>query len=893
LTVEQQKNKDSSEPLPSPPLTPEKEAGVFTDFLSNMNEGAVSASRNLSNVQGENSSALRGVASFIAPGLTNKIIQMTSGVNENEATDQQVRDGFDLLKTSQGFLQAVGLIPDSAANAFVGKPLAERAKSQGGTEGFVSAVEAVGTIGPQVASGAIVPKLLQRVSAKGAAGKATTTSTTGGSAASSPGVETFSEGDFDIVFNDRVITTVNDAAKTVLKATDKKKQRLYLDIADSIRGVDSTGAKVNQIDVGAVQDVLARNDMDLETFVQVYKASVSGAGRTLARQSHTSRALSKTLADTNPELAEILLKNSEETATFGTKVFNAWRETDTFRRLAGTSQVVTAARNVAVSVPISAVQALDNAVEKVVTGGFTRDAGKQAFDTIIRYVKSFKAMSPKNQAKFLKQLEKSEGFTAEKLTGGVGIADATTDGALGPVKRVLSVFNRVQEKPLRMAAAEFKLLDMKKAKSIDEIDFAKLTEKELEEVTDYALQVTFANNPTSQTARRALQSFTDFGGTTVAPYPRFMFYNAPRWFLNHSPAGLTKLVMPKNLQMLKDGDPTRAARIISEAVTGTMLLSEALIRRKGENVGDQTQEFSTGDGGKVNLQPFAPLSFYDIVAEAIEDPDTFTGKDAAQIVAGMRSARDTPLEIINEALTDGDAKGAIKRMAGNYVGMMTVPFRQVKDVVSIFDPDESVSRSTKQQPITGKAQSNIPFLSQNLPSRRSLFEGGPITPDKEPAVPGVSTLPDRLNPVTSQFIPVTKEYRPRVESELLKVGIEPYKMYPRTGVDQADRFIVQEVGQLSSSYASQFLDSDMYTQHTTKAGKAKALKELYGSFTKMAKVKMRQDNPQLYARMKVEAQLTELDKQFLDEVGAVPEARMENFIQNGQPLREGRNLLPN
>ena len=420
---------------------------------------------------------------------------------------------------------------------------------------------------------------------------------------------------------------------------------------------------------------------------------------------------------------------------------------------------------------------------------------------------------------------------------------------------------------------------MKGVKTLDEIDFTKLTKEEIEEAADFALEVTFANNPKSEVARNALNAFKDLAPVTtmVAPYARFMFYNSPRWIFNHSPAGLARLVGGKNLdELLTKGDTKRTAKILSEAITGTLAITAAMVHLEGDAAGDKTQEFKTGRGGAVSTTALAPVSLYLTIAKSIKDPDSVKPKEWLELVTSIRSTRGTPLEVLSSLeLGDMDrVKESIKRMAGNYLGMFTVPFRMAKDVASVFDPEEMVRRDTSQRPLLGPSIANIPIISKGLPIASKITEGGATTPDTHPMV--------------SQLTGIAVDFRPEIETALLQAGLNPGKIYPKTGLAEADNYLASEMGFLADQFGRQFLQSELYTGEKTKAGKAIYLKSAFKWMKLAAKQKMQVDNPQLYIRAGIEANLDELEKDFLEQSGALEGTKFKNkegldsFLSTGQ-----------
>ncbi len=717
----------------------------------------------------------------------------------------------------------------------------------------------------------------------------------------------FGDEDFDLRLKDSIIKNINEEAQKVLTHSPKSTRRIYLQIADELK--DGT------IDASSVQGVLKRNNMDMETFIEVFKASASDSGRTLARFSHTKRNLARAFEKENPELAKKLMDEAKKEQTPLDAMVSAITEADTVRRLAGTSQFKTAVRNSLVTIPSIGVGAMDKALEISIRGGFTKDAFKESMMVAGQMAQASRNLNPSVANKTLESLDEippeALGTAKAKLVGRVGIADAEVGGstvgvrldaakkalqkgnkreaageALGAAgdasKKALSFFNRAQEKPLRMAAFELRLLQIKGAKSLDEVDLKKLTKSEVEEALDFALEVTFSNDPKSEAGKNALRAFKSLGPLTpiassVAPYPRFMFYNAPRWMFNHSPLGMLKVAGPTNLKALSDGDTQRTARIMSEALTGTTLMAYGVQNYLNNGGGDKTFEISREDGGQVDMRSFSPLAnYYTVFAKYIVDPDSVEPAEVLEVLTSLRDVDQTPLGLLAgvDRLDMESATTALERTTGNYLGMFSVPFRMAKDTVTAFDPEEQVIRDTFQNPLVAPFLSNLPWASQTLPEARKITEGGTLTPDTPPL----------LSAITGYAV----QYRPEIETAIIRAGLKPGRYYPKTGVKEADQYVVKEVGDLAEEYGARLIKSGEFQDAQSKGSRAKLINSYFAGFRAAALSKMAVERPELYRRVELSKRLDDTtlsilhDEGFLENTPFKDRIGLENFLRTGK-----------
>lgn len=584
-----------------------------------------------------------------------------------------------------------------------------------------------------------------------------------------------------------VTNDVATAAVDAIQGNMDRSRRLFKQVADKLAQ--------GEIQPESMPEILAKWQISPEQFAQVYADTVSASGKTLNQLSRLSKQLSKVF-EGSPEAAALLSSSARETNTWD-KVIEAWYRVENVRRGLLVTQMATAARNAFSQNARIALSASDEIFQSVIRGGTKGNMWKEISGTLEGFGAAWTKLSPQRQARLAEILE-SEGATLAKarlfsqpvheatvrsgLAGKTGqVIDATVSG--------LNIFNRTQEYFFRKLAFEAKLIQLMQKRGLDytRVDPSKIPQRVLEDAVDYAMEMTFSASPKGDAAKELVRVWSRIPGlTTINPFPRFQFGNALPFIVHHSPLGYAKMLSPATLKALASGRPEQFAKSASQATLGTLMLYSAWRLRQSEYAGEKWYELRTPGGKTIDMRPYAPFSTYLLFAEKFIHPERVTWKDWAEAAIGMNRLAGTGLmlaDIIQSKDPETQDK-IITRTIGEYAGSFTVPFRTGKDIVSGVIPEEGVVRDVRDAPIVplpfgfgvnlGPAMRNIPFLSQTLPKAVSPLRQETIRTE---------------HPILRQLTGVSLKTKNALEQELDMLQFDVTRVFPRTGVPEADREI--------------------------------------------------------------------------------------------------------
>ena len=383
----------------------------------------------------------------------------------------------------------------------------------------------------------------------------------------------------------------------------------------------------------------------------------------------------------------------------------------------------------------------------------------------------------------------------------------------------LNVFNRMQEFIFRRAkfAAELDKTLRQKGSSLEQAvrggaEHIKLIdEAAIGGAIDKALEFTFAADPKHNMAKGFVKAVNamPFIGTGVIPYPRFLT-NATSFMFEHSPLGPLQLLGPKARNALIKGDTS----VISKSLAGVASFHIAgeiydKYHKEGNKwyeltFSDETGEEITYDARAYN--PFATLLFmHDVVDKHQRNvvmPDT---REYLESFFGVRGGGPTVTSVeaidgIINGLFDihrGDIKRNIRRGTGavsDILGQYLTPLAVVSDAVGSFDEfmaqqhtmsgeefGEPASEEFVGRDIQGGAGAiNLSPLVNRFPIAKQALPERP-SPTREKASPKLSPLKRQVTGLTE----VAKKNP--VELEVDRLGIQIFKLMPKTGFPNLDR----------------------------------------------------------------------------------------------------------
>lgn len=540
------------------------------------------------------------------------------------------------------------------------------------------------------------------------------------------------------------------------------------------------------------------------------------------------------------------------------------RRWDNMRRVAQTGQIATGVRNTVSQAGYMTMDAMadvaGNQMYRVLKGQLPNNE-QTLFAPLARLGRL--ATSPKEVKRvtgillerFPKQQELMYGSGAGELEILPGV------GEVGPLKWAPEVVTRAGEKAVRWATtlnktAEFaerrvafvtKMEEVAHAKGlkgdINTIPASSFTKAEIEQGVRHALDMTAALAPEHGSRGEAfirLVNAVPFLGTGPIPYPRYLT-NYFRQLYEYSPVnkeGLStifKMLSAKERSAIASGD----TKALAKAVIGGGLLYTGYQMRMSEFAGERPWEFivgkdeTTGKDIVLDTRPYNPFVPYLVVGDffARMKKGTLNEAQAKDYIMGTMGGGfragaglyllDNTAELIKEFSTGvmgGEGvKPSLQRAGKEYIGQLasgyTVPFRVMKDTIAAFDDMENKARATKQDPLTGPAKANIPFVSQTLPEGKRPTQAE--TPQSSYA------------PLARQYLGASFNLKSDIQKELDARGFSYRDILPSQGHPEADQAVSAAMGPLVEAVLPGLIRSQAYKQWRPDERKAALTEHLH------------------------------------------------------------------
>ena len=228
-------------------------------------------------------------------------------------------------------------------------------------------------------------------------------------------------------------------------------------------------------------------------------------------------------------------------------------------------------------------------------------------------------------------------------------------------------------------------------------------------------------------------------------------------------------------------------------------------------------------------------------------------------------------------LNDPRVMDKVERVAGEWVGGFTVPFRTFKDAMSIAGSEEErLYRDTREDPnqLMAATMSNLPFANRDLAPRVSVTTGEPMK-NEAPVLSGVFGLNARTIDA--------------VEEELTTLGLKPSDVAPKTGVPKADRALYRRVGKLTSLYGPQIVKSEAYQKLSPvekriywQGDGTPKNPGFFGRMRKIAKEDLKASNPKLADAIKIHDSMTTNLRALYRERGIDVEQRLRDIADEAE-----------
>jgi hypothetical protein len=638
-------------------------------------------------------------------------------------------------------------------------------------------------------------------------------------------------------------------------------RRLYLQVGELF--------ETGELDAPGLLRELNERGLSMPEYVRdYYLPSVKRGARQMQQLSELAKQLKQT---PGMEDAANLLAKASHTSRF----WDLLQKVEDTRRAMLIGQVKTGVRNLVSQGAASAVDLLEAGMTGGATGmrdqleamgrAFSRKGAAEATDTLLKYRSDLRTA--------MGQFE----YSAPELIDDVPILRAT----IGKFTEMTTFANRWQEMFFRHAKFDTVIRQELRARGLDVAEYMADPRKLddlgiLDTAVERALEATFASSNPSGLGKivngaQLLRPISTF----LTPFPRYMA-NAVSFIAKRNPLSVVRLVT--------ESGRAKSGQVLAEAATGTMLLGGALALRSSDAAGERWYEVKGDDGKRYDLRgfagPFAPYLFAaDLIRQKWETGAiNASGADFVEGMLSMNRLAGTAASVLGWLQGDANdprVSDKIERIAGEWVGGFTVPFRTFKDALAITgDQDEATFRDTREDsPLLAATKQNLPGVGSQAPARPSITTGEPIRSDS-PILSGVFGLNVRsIN---------------AVEAEMNTLGIKPsdQNVAPRTGVPKADRELYRRVGKLVAAYGPRIVATEAYQAKSpaeriifwTGDGTPRN-PGFFGRMRKLAKADLKETNPKLAAAIKVHDKLTTNQRRLLRERGVDVEGRLRQIAE--------------
>ena len=573
------------------------------------------------------------------------------------------------------------------------------------------------------------------------------------------------------------------------------------------------GAALENGDIGASSLVKILDDLKIPA-KEFFETTIRDSARNLNIMSQTAKQLAKNkdLPSTVRAELKLIADQIDSTGEISNveKFFNTWRKVENVRRGFMVSQLATAVRNAISQTGRLSIGMVDDMIQGALRGGTARESMKNVWDSVSS---DFRALPFIRDKKLLNDVFEGNPITEETL-----FTRAVHESkAVGKVTKAVNAMNILQEKFFRRVAFQARLDKRLKEVGMDvrTMDPKKIPPEILDDAVAHALDISFASNggKIAQAVTRAFEAVPIW--YHVNPFPRFAYANALPFLAEHSPYGLFKAFSPKTIAKLSSGNPRDFAKFASRGLIGTILLGKAMEIRNGPNGGEKWYEYNVGETDElgrqktIDLRAYAPLSTYLFLAEALKPDNNLLWTDWSEAALGLNRLSGTGLVLIDAVKARGDdvSVDILMKYVGELTGTPTIPVRQFKDFYEAYTGDDA-RRSTRVddrgESFIAPTAANIPWVSEEfLPMARSPLREGPIR--GEPVTLFGIEIPA---PAAKQLLGVSIKRKNQVEREVDRLGLDPSAYLPRTGVEEANRYIAAQMAPMVANLVGRMMSTN-------------------------------------------------------------------------------------
>jgi hypothetical protein len=607
-------------------------------------------------------------------------------------------------------------------------------------------------------------------------------------------------------------------------------------------------------------EILARNNVDPDEFMLMWRKNVKEGAQTLQRLSAASAKLKKftNLTDDEIKAAERFGVGDEFTG------LNKFQKFENFRRGLLVSQLATAMRNAATQAGRLGLDVLQQGMDAGIRKMFPSLKGKaepHAVDGLGQLARIFRPFKTKKQ---LDQVGDIFPKDYDRLTMSHS-SDVVSAGGGGKLMRssqlavnTLNWANRIQEFVIRRAVfggdldRRLRFHGTTIEKALADGSLWKYRDA-VEGAADRALDATFAKRfsrhgtGSESVAGSIIHAMGKTGATTIMPFPRFMM-NSLKFQYDYSPLPLMKaLVSPKEWRKIGAGN----LDAITKGTIGTGLLLSAMQFRNSEYAGPRWYQAKNPTTGELyDLRAYNPFATYMFVAEIAKrmhdgTMQSFDSRDLFQGVLGANLRAGAGLFMVDQFLESiamvGDAdpekwKEILGGALGAYAGSFSVPAQTFSDLYAGLDQflngenaTADIIRERKQSPFA-PFLGRIPGVQEQLPELQSPETGPPLRQEHPIArqLTGISSRP-AMTPA---------------QEEVERKGLTG-KLYSSSGNREWDQLVSKHMGPLMDDRISEYVQRPSYLQ-MDEATQLMRLTERIGKFKQRAENLARRESPELY-----------------------------------------------
>ena len=623
--------------------------------------------------------------------------------------------------------------------------------------------------------------------------------------------------------------------------------------------IASVFSNLDTIDDAVLEQAIRREGLSVEQFAQANLMTVSDAARVMQQYSAASKILNR-MTQIDPEAAKIvdgLFNKPDEYVSalgrIGQGIRTLERESKAFvvsgigttvRNVMGTSVGLT--YNSAASLIEGAMYTVGRTLDGAASGKRVETAMSSLGDTF-RDAFSVYGYMAKNGL----STEVTNNLLQHNPALRNNLLSATQESSTNQLSKAAQVFNTLNvaqdaffRKAIFNAAVEKHMrragMDMYQVIGEGKAIPASI----LQQATDETLKATFSYTPKVQ--KKGIQTFeagaeaagnlfvkaAEFpGGSLLVTFPRFMS-NAIAFQYRYSVFGAASGVEDLlSCSLLKatgsnagDGLIRQGQENIAKGVVGTAALAAAYDYRLNNQDTDWFN-MKKDDGGTYDTRSIFPLGPTLAVADFLAkrklglEPKT---AEMVESIIGMKMPAGTQAQLLDQVFaavsSEKDADKleiAIGKVLGDFTARFSQPFvfKSAYEFLDLFRAEGSIQRDpnviTGDKTVMGmpvptlveagaqRVQSKLPILKESLPEAVPRLRDGPVYKEGEffYSLVGVRETPAKTP----------------AESEIVRLGIDPYKLYgPSSGDKSYDRAFVETANPLVIETIKRAMNDERY-----------------------------------------------------------------------------------